>query len=151
MRSWPRRTPTTSESSPSRSKPWPLHPLTHATPVRLVRADPRNADTSWTAPTHVTALGSAGTAGTKIVQIDVSPPRNRRGGPVNVFAYDGTTYHLHESVTIAAGTISATVAPVKQTYYYDNLVLPSRAGPHGHRHRRRPTSLVEFNAFGASL
>ena len=123
------------------------------TPVLWCGLIPGTADTSWTAPTHVTALGTAGTAGTKIVQIDVIPAGGTVvAGLVNIFAYDGTTYHLHESVTIAAGTISATVAPVKQSYTYDNLVLPSSSwalvvtGTAASN-----VGLVEVNVFGASL
>ena len=123
------------------------------TPVLWCGLIPGTADTSWTAPTHVTALGTAGTAGTKIVQIDVIPAGGTVvAGLVNVFAYDGTTYHLHESVTIAAGTISTTAAPVKQTYYYDNLVLPSSSWALTVTGTVSSNAgLVEVNAFGASL
>ena len=136
------------------------------TPVLWCGLIPGTADTSWTAPTHVTALGTAGTAGTKIVQIDVIPAGGTVvAGLVNIFAYDGTTYqpavlattdgthhHLHESVTIAAGTISTTAAPVKQTYYYDNLVLPSSSWALTVTGTVSSNAgLVEVNAFGASL
>lgn len=86
---------------------------------------PATQDTSNTAPTHVTSLGSAGSNGTKIAQIDVIPTATVVAGIVNIFLYDGTNYHLHEPVTIPAATVSATAAPVKQSFTYDNLVLPS--------------------------
>lgn len=127
-------------------------PAYAATPVLWAGLTPASADTSLTAPTNVTTLGTAGSSGSKITQIDVIPTATVVAGLVNVFAYDGTTYHLVESVAITAGTVNTTTAPVKQTFTYDNLVLPSNswslrvtstvAGN---------TSIVEVNAYGASL
>ena len=100
-------------------------PAYAATPVTWSGLVPSTADTSWTAPSHTTSLGSAGANGTKITQVDVIPAGTVVAGLVNVFLYDGTTYHLHESVTIAAYTSSTTAAPAKQSYASDNLVLPN--------------------------
>lgn len=100
-------------------------PAYAATPRLLAGLVPSTQDTSFTAPTHVTSLGSGGTNGTKISQVDVEPVGTVVASLVNVFAYDGTTYHLIESVTVTAATVSTTAAPVKQSYYYDSLVLPS--------------------------
>jgi hypothetical protein len=126
-------------------------PAYAATPVVWSGLVPGTADTSWTAPTHTTSLGSAGSNGTKIVQIDVIPAGTVVAGLVNVFAYDGTTYHLHESITIAAYTSSTTAAPPKQTYAYDNVVLPSGWSLVITTTVSGNVSLVEVNAFGASL
>ena len=127
-------------------------PAYAATPVAWCGLVPGTADSSFTAPSNQTTLGTAGASGTKITQIDVIPVGTVVAGLVNVFAYDGTTYHLVESVTIASGTVSTTAAPVKQSFTYDNLVLPSNSWS------LRVTntvagnvSLVEVNAYGASL
>src|ERR1700735_198043 len=90
-------------------------PVYFVTPRLLAGLVPATQDTSFTAPTHVTSLGSGGTSGTKVTQVDIEPVGTTVAGLVNLFAYDGTTYHLIESVTIAAATPSTTLAPVKQT------------------------------------
>ena len=126
-------------------------PTYASTPVTWCALAPGTADTSWTGPTAVNVLGSAGTLGTKISQMDVIPSGTTVTGLVNVFLYDGTAYHLHEPVQITAGTTTATIAPVKTSYTYDNLVLPS-----GWSMRITTTvagneNRVEVNAFGASF
>lgn len=95
------------------------------TPVIWAGLVPATNDTSFTAPSNVATLGSAGSNGTKISQIDVEPVATVVAGLVNIFSYDGSAYHLMESVPISAATVSTTAAPVKQTYVYDNYVLPS--------------------------
>ena len=122
-----------------------------ATPVAWCGLVPSTQDTSNTAPSHVTSLGSAGESGTKITQVDIIPTATVVAGIVNVFAYDGTTYHLHEAITIAAATVSATAAPVKQTYTYDNLCLPSGWSLAVSQTEASNVSIIEVNAFGASL
>lgn len=102
-------------------------PVYFVTPRLLAGLVPATADTSFTAPTHLTTLGSGGANGTKISEIDVIPVGTVVAGIVNVFAYDGTTYHLLPggSVTIAAATVSTTAAPVATVLTFENLVLPS--------------------------
>jgi hypothetical protein len=112
---------------------------------------PATADTSWTAPTNVTTLGSAGSAGTKIVQVDVIPAGTVVAGLVNVFAYDGSAYHLLESVPVPAATLSATAGPVKQSFSYDNLALPSGWSLRATVTVAGDVSLVKVTAYGANL
>jgi hypothetical protein len=103
-------------------------PVYFVTPRLLAGLVPATQDTSFTAPTHVTSLGSGVAAGTKISEIDIIPVATVVAGVVNVFVYDGTTYHLlpGASVTVAAATVSTTAAPVPiATLIFDNLVLPS--------------------------
>jgi hypothetical protein len=126
-------------------------PAYAATPIAWTGLVPSTADTSWTAPTHVTTIGSAGASGTKIVQVDVIPAGTVVAGLVNVFLFDGTSYHLHESVTIAAYTSSTTAAPPKQSFTYDNLVLPNGWSLVVATTVSGNVSLVEVNAYGASL
>lgn len=122
-----------------------------ATPVIWSGLVPGTADTSWTNPSNQTTIGSAGANGTKIAQVDVLPVGTVVAGLVNVFLYDGTTYHLLESVAITAATLSTTAGPVKQTYYYDNLVLPNGWSLRITNTVSGNVSLVEVSAFGASL
>ena len=121
------------------------------TPVAWTGLVPSTNDTSWTAPTHVTTLGAAGANGTKITQVDVIDAGTESAGLVNLFLFDGTAYHLHESVTIAAATPSTTVAPLKQSLYYDNLVLPTGWSLVCTTTVVADESLITVNAFGASL
>lgn len=122
-----------------------------STPVAWTGLVPSTNDASWTAPTHVTTLGSAGASGTKITEIDVICAGTTVAGLVNIFAYDGTAYHLHESVTIAAATPSTTSAPAKQALYYDNFNLPVGWSLVCTTTVVGNESLVEVNAYGASF
>lgn len=126
-------------------------PAYASTPVAWCSLVPSTADTSNTAPSHVTSLGSAGASGTKITQIDVVPVGTVVAGVVNVFLYDGSAYHLHEPVTIPAATVLASSAPVKQSFTYDNLVLPSGWSLAVTNTESSNVSLVEVNAYGASF
>lgn len=126
-------------------------PAYAATPVIWAGLVPGTADTSWTAPTNQTTLGSAGASGTKIVEVDVIPVGTTVAGIVNVFAFDGSTYHLVESVAIAAATLSTTAGPVKQVFTYDNLVLPNGWSLRVTNTVAGNVSLVKVEAYGASL
>lgn len=123
-----------------------------ATPHNMCGLVPATADTSWTAPAHVTTLGTGGTFGTKITEIDVTPVGTTVAGVVNIFLYDGSAYHLVTSVTIAAATLSATAAPVTQVFTYDNLTLPSSSWTLVCSNTESSNvSLVTVNAFGADF
>ena len=126
-------------------------PTYASTPVAWLGLVPSANDTSWTAPTHVTTLGTAGSSGTKITEIDVIPAGTVVAGLVNIFIYDGTNYHLHESIPVAAYTSSTTAAPPKSPYYYDNLLLEPGWTLVCTTTVAGNESLVEVNAFGASL
>ena len=122
------------------------------TPRALCGLVPATLDTSFTAPTNTTTLGSGGTNGTKINEIDVTPVGTTVAGLVNIFAYDGSAYHLVTRVTIGAATVNTTNAPLTQSFTYDNLVLPASTWS------LRVTntiagneSLVTVNAFGADF
>lgn len=112
---------------------------------------PATADTSLTAPTNTTTLGSAGASGTKVTEIDVIPVGTTVAGLVNIFAYDGSAYHLVTSVTIAVATLSTTAGPAAQAFTYDNLVLPSGWSLRCTSTVSGNVSLVTVNAFGADL
>lgn len=126
-------------------------PAYAATPRIMSGLVPATADTSLTAPANVTTLGSAGASGTKIVQVDIEPVGTVVSGVVNVFLHDGTNYRLLESVTITAATVSTTAPPVKTTYTYDNLVLPSGWSLRATVTVSGNVSLVQVTAYGADL
>jgi hypothetical protein len=126
-------------------------PAYAATPVAWTGLVPATFSASFTAPATVTTLGSAGASGTKIVQVDVIPAGTVVAGLVNVFLYDGTAYHLLESVAIAAYTSSTTTAPPKQSFGYDNVVLPSGWSLAVSVTVAANQSLITVSAYGASL
>ena len=109
------------------------------------------ADTSFSVPAHATTLVTAGSNGTKLTQIDLIPAGTISSGGVvvNLFLYNGTTYYLHESVLVPAVTPATQLAPAKQSYTYDNLVLPS--GWFLVATETIATQPVQVNAYGASL
>lgn len=126
-------------------------PVYAATPLIGAGLVPGTADTSTTAPTHVTTIVTAGANGTKISQLDLIPTATVVAGIVNVFLYDGTNYHLHEPIAITAATVSTTAPGVKTTYTYDNLVIPNGWTLVVSNTVAGNVSLIEVNAFGASL
>lgn len=128
-------------------------PVYFSTPRLLAGLVPGTLDTSFTAPTHVTSLGSGASGGTKINEIDIIPVATVVAGVVNVFLFDGTTYHLLPwgSVTVAAATVSATAAPAPAaTITFDNLVLPSASWSLAVSNTvAGNVSLIEVVAYGA--
>lgn len=67
------------------------------------------ADTSLTAPTTVGTVLTAGASGSRIDYIDIQGVATTNAGLVNLFLFDGTTYHLWQQVPIQAVTSSTTV------------------------------------------
>jgi len=129
-------------------------PAYAATPVAWYGLVPSTADTSWTAPTHVTSLGTAGSGGTKINEIDVTPVGTVVAGLVNIFAYNGSAYYLipNGSVTVAAYTTSTTAPAPVTVLTFDNLVLPSSSWSLAVSNTvSGNVSLVLVTAFGASF
>jgi hypothetical protein len=130
-------------------------PTYTSTPRLMAGLVPATQDTSFTAPTHVTSLGSGVAAGTKINEIDVVPVGTTVAGLVNIFAYDGTTYHLLPggSVVIGAVTVSATTPPyIVATLTFDNLILPSASWSLAVSNTEASNvSLIEVIALGADL
>lgn len=66
------------------------------------------ADTSLTAPTTVGTVLTAGASGTRIDYIEVMGVATTIAGMINLFIYDGTTYHLWQQIPVQAITTSTT-------------------------------------------
>ena len=102
-------------------------PAFAATPVCWSGLVPATLDTSLTAPSNVTALGTAGASGTKIEEIVCQAVGTTIAGVVNIFLYDGSTYHFYDFFIIPAYTSSTTVGAWRASRGYQNLILPSNS------------------------
>jgi hypothetical protein len=102
-------------------------PVFAATPVCWSGLVPATADTSMTAPSNVTTLGTAGASGTKIEEIVCQGVGTTVAGVVNIFLYDGSTYHLYDFFIVPAYTASTTVGAWRASRQYQNLILPSNS------------------------
>lgn len=84
---------------------------------------PATLDTSLTAPTNVTTIMTGAAAGTKIEELVFQGVLTTVAAVLNIFLYDGTTYHLYDQVLITAVTSSTTAVAFRRARQYDNLIL----------------------------
>lgn len=86
---------------------------------------PATLDTSLTAPTNTTTVFTPGSSGSKIEEITYIGVGTTVASNVNVFRYDGSTYHLIDQVAVSAVTSSTTAVAFYFTKRYFNLLLKS--------------------------
>lgn len=120
------------------------------------------AETDLQVPTKTATVITAGASGTKIEEVVVHMTSTGAGGLVAttvaglvyVFLYDGSTYHLYDTIAVTAVTASTTVAPFRSSKQYTNLILKSGwslrcsqsvAG------NQSATLALKVSAFGADL
>lgn len=83
------------------------------------------ADTSLTAPTTIGTVLTAGASGTRIDFIEVMGVATTVSGIVNLFIYDGTTYHLWQQIPIipvATSTTATSFSSVTSTNNAPNIM-----------------------------
>ena len=102
-------------------------PAFAATTITWSGLVPATLDTSLTAPTNVTTLGTAGASGSQINEIVCQGVGTTVAGVVNIFLYDGSTYHLYDQFLVTAVTSSTTAVAWRATRQYANLWLPSNS------------------------
>jgi hypothetical protein len=78
------------------------------------------ADTSLAAPTTVGTVLTAGASGTRIDFIEVMGVATTVSGIVNLFIYDGTTYHLWQQIPIIPVTVSTPATSFTSTISTNN-------------------------------
>ncbi len=83
------------------------------------------ADSSYTAPTHAVSVVSAGASGSKIEEVRFVGTGTTVAGVVVLYLYDGTNYHVYDSVVVTVVTPSTTQGPFEQVNAYPNLELPN--------------------------
>lgn len=83
-------------------------------------------DTSTTAPSAIATVLTAGASGSRIESVRISQLiTTSAAGIINIFRYDGATYHLLDFFAYGIGTVSATASPNPVDMYIPNLVLKS--------------------------
>lgn len=108
-------------------------------------------DTSLTAPTNITTIFTAGASGSKIEEITAIGVGTTVASNLNIFRYDGATYHLIDQFAVSAVSSSTTAVAYYNTKRYFNLFLKS-----GDTLRITNTvagnqSLIKVTAFGADF
>jgi|SRR5579863_525306 len=103
-------------------------PAFASTPIVGYADVPSGADTSYTAPATTTTATFApvlGANGSKITEVDYMALGSTLNGLVNVFLFDGSAYHLVDTVTITASTASTTAAGNSYKKLYNNFFVPN--------------------------
>ena len=113
------------------------------------------AETDLQAPAQTQTIITAGASGTKIEEIVVEASKSGSliattvAGLVYLFLYDGSTYHLFDTVAVTAITASTTVAPFRLSKVYNNLVLKSGWSLRASQSIAGNASILKVQAFGA--
>lgn len=116
-----------------------------------------NAETDLQAPTTTSVVLTAGSSGTKVEEIVVQASKSAAltattvAGLVYLFLYDGSTYHLFDTVTVTAITASATVPGFRQRNVYTNLYLKSGWSLRASQSIAGNASILKVHAMGADL
>lgn len=110
-------------------------------------------ETNTQVPTTASVIITAGASGTKIEEIVIeassaSLTPTTAAGLVYLYLYDGTTYHLFDTITITAVTGSATVAPFRTNKTYSNLFIKSGWSLRASQSLAGNASILKCHAFG---
>ena len=87
------------------------------------------AETDLQSPAQTSVVFTAGANGSKVEEIVVQASKSGSliastvAGLVYIFAYDGSSYHLLDTIAVTLVTASTTVAPFRLSKVYNNLVL----------------------------
>ncbi len=82
-------------------------------------------DASFTAPTNVSSLVVAGANGSQVFELLCQAVATTVAGLVNVFRFDGTTYHLIDQFAVPAVTASTTGVAWREARPKTGLILKS--------------------------
>jgi tetrahydromethanopterin S-methyltransferase subunit D len=115
------------------------------------------AETDTLTPAQTSVIVTAGTNGTKIEQVTVHAAKTGTliattvAGLVYLFLYDGSTYRLFDTITVAATVASTTAAPFHLNTLYTNLVLKSGWSLRASQSIVGNVSILQVLAFGGDL
>lgn len=115
------------------------------------------AETDTQAPAQSSVILTAGASGTKIEEIVVEASKTATltvttvAGLVYLFLYDGTTYHLFDTITVTAISGTATTAPYRVSNRYSNLWLKTGWSLRASQSIAGNASMLKCHAFGADF
>lgn len=115
------------------------------------------AETDLQVPTTTSVILTAGASGTKVEEIVVQASKagslvaTTVVGQVYLFLYDGTTYHLYDTILVTAITASTSVAPFRLARQYLNLWLKTGWSLRASQSIVGNASLLKCFALGADL
>lgn len=107
-------------------------------------------ETNLTAPTNVaTVITGAAAPGTMIYEVRIVAVATTVAGVINLFLYDGSTYHLFDTIAIGLVTPSATQPPYSTSLRYTNLILPSASWSLRVAHENQAAATCKVTALAA--
>lgn len=109
------------------------------------------AETSLTVPTTTSVILAGGANGSKIEEIDAMATGTTVAGLVYIFLYDGTTYHLFDTITVTAITASTSVSPFRLFNRYSNLILLSTWSLRCSQSIVGNANIIKLHALGADF
>lgn len=115
------------------------------------------AETDTLTPAQTSTIITAGSNGTKVEEIVVEAAKTGTlvattvAGLVYVFLYDGTNYHLYDTITVTAVTASATAAPFRSSKTYTNLWIKTGWSVRCSQSQASNVSILKVHVFGADL
>lgn len=115
------------------------------------------AETDLQAPTTTSVVVTAGANGTMINEIVVHATKTATlvattaAGIVYLFIYDGTTYHLYDTILVTAVIASTVAAPFRSIKQYQNLILKSGWSLRASQSIATNANLLKVECFGADL
>jgi hypothetical protein len=114
------------------------------------------AETNLQVPVNSVTVLTAGASGSKIEEIVVQASATTLvattvAGLVYIFLYDGSTYHLFDTIAVTAITASTTVAPFRLSKTYNNLVLKSGWSLRASQSIAGNASILKIHCLGADF
>ncbi len=114
------------------------------------------AETNLQVPVNSSVIVTAGANGTKIEEIVIKATGttltvNSATGVVYLFLFDGTTYHLFDSVLIGVINGTATVTPYRFSRSYINLILKTGWSLRASQSIASNASILKVIAFGGEF
>lgn len=129
---------------------------TFATTLNMGAAIIGTAETSLTAPAQSSTIITAGSNGTRVEEVVIeavttSLTPTTVAGLIYLFLYDGSTYHLYDTVAVTAVTASTTVAPFRTRVGYDGLLIKTGWSLRASQSISGNASLLKVTAIGADF
>jgi hypothetical protein len=114
------------------------------------------AETNLQVPTTTGIVLTAGATGTQIYEVVVEATTTTLvattvAGLIYLFLFDGTTYHLFDTIGVTAVTPSATVAPYRARSVYTNLIVKTGWSLRASQSIAGNASILKVSAFGGDM